>query len=88
MNAMVGRCHLMRRITALMVVGMSVVLFAGGAFTASQALAQGRLRITIGYLETPDWLLFVARDLKLFEKAGLAPTYVKGDDRDKSRGCL
>jgi hypothetical protein len=30
----------------------------------------------MGYLETPDWLLFVARDRKLLEKAGLAPTYV------------
>jgi aliphatic sulfonates family ABC transporter substrate-binding protein len=67
----------MRRITVLMVVGMTVVLFAGGTFTAPRALAQRSLPITIGYQETPDWLLFVARDLKLFEKAGLAPTYVK-----------
>jgi aliphatic sulfonates family ABC transporter substrate-binding protein len=67
----------MRRITLLMVVGMAVALFAGGAFTAPRALAQRSLPIAIGYSETPDWLLFVARDLKLFEKAGLAPTYVK-----------
>ncbi len=45
--------------------------------TAPRAWAQGRLPITIGYQEKPDWLLFVARDLKLFEKAGLAPTFVK-----------
>ena len=67
----------MRRITLLMVIGMTAVLFAGGALTAPKALAQGRLPITIGYQEKPDWLLFVARDLKLFEKAGLAPTFVK-----------
>jgi ABC-type nitrate/sulfonate/bicarbonate transport system substrate-binding protein len=67
----------MRRITVLMVIGMTAVLFAGGALTASRASAQGRLPITIGYQEKPDWLLFVAWDLKLFEKAGLAPTFVK-----------
>jgi len=67
----------MRRITVLMVVGMTVLLFAGGAFTAPRALAQRSLPITIGYQETPDWLFFAARELKLFEKAGLAPTYVK-----------
>lgn len=67
----------MRRITVLMIIGMTAVLFAGGASTAPNALAQGRLPITIGYQEKPDWLLFVARDLKLFEKAGLAPTFVK-----------
>ena len=77
MKRPVGRCHLMRRITLLMVVGMTVLLFAVGTFTAPRALAQSRLPITIGYQEAPDWLLFVARDLKLFEKAGLAPTYVK-----------
>jgi ABC-type nitrate/sulfonate/bicarbonate transport system substrate-binding protein len=67
----------MRRITVLMVIGMTAALFASGALTASRALAQGRLPITIGYQEKPDWLLFVARDLKLFEKAGLAPTFVR-----------
>ncbi len=77
MKRPVGRCHLMRRISVLMVIGMTAVLFAGGALTAPRALAQGRLPITVGYQEKPDWLLFVARDLKLFEKAGLAPTFVK-----------
>ena len=68
----------MRRITVLMVIGVAAVLCAGsGAMTAPRALAQGRLPITIGYQEKPDWLLFVARDLKLFEKAGLAPTFLK-----------
>jgi len=67
----------MRRLSVQMIIGVTVVLLAVGASTTPRALAQGRLRITIGYVETPDWLLFVARDLKLFEKAGLAPTYVK-----------
>ena len=67
----------MRRITVLMVIVMTVLSFAVGAFTAPRALAQRSLPITIAYAETPDWLLFVARDLKLFEKVGLAPTYVK-----------
>jgi aliphatic sulfonates family ABC transporter substrate-binding protein len=67
----------MRRIAVLMVIGMTAVLLAVGALIAPRAVAQGRLPITIGYQEKPDWLLFVARDLKLFEKAGLAPTFVK-----------
>jgi len=77
MKRAVGKCHLMRRITVLVAIGMTVLSFAGGALTAPRALAQGRLPITIGYQEKPDWLLFVARDQKLFEKAGLAPTFVK-----------
>jgi aliphatic sulfonates family ABC transporter substrate-binding protein len=77
MKRPVGRCHLMRRITVLMVVGVAAALLAGGAFTAPRASAQSLLPIAIGYQEAPDWLFFVARDLKLFEKAGLAPTYVK-----------
>ena len=56
---------------------ISLVLSVGSAFAASQALAQTPLPIRIGYQATPDWLLFTARDLKLFEKVGLAPTYVK-----------
>ena len=45
---------------------------------AGPAAAQGR-SIVIGYQEQPDWLLFAARDLGLFEKAGLSPTFVKFD---------
>jgi taurine transport system substrate-binding protein len=57
------------RIILLLVVGLT--------FKAPWASAQAPLPITIGYQETAHWLLFTARDLKLFEKAGLAPTYVK-----------
>lgn len=53
------------------------VLSVGSAFANPPASAQTPLPITIGYQPSPDWLLFVARDLKLFEKAGLTPTYLK-----------
>ncbi len=67
----------MRGIAVMMVIGMAVALLATSPITAPRASAQGGLPITIGYQDTPDWLFFVARDQKLFEKAGLAPTYVK-----------
>jgi ABC-type nitrate/sulfonate/bicarbonate transport system substrate-binding protein len=46
------------------------------ALTVGSVVAadQSPLPIMIGYQSIPDWLLFVAKDLKLFEKAGLAPT--------------
>jgi aliphatic sulfonates family ABC transporter substrate-binding protein len=53
---------------------MSMALAAAAA---PKAIAQGRSTIVIGYQEQPDWLLFVARDMKLFERAGLTPTFVK-----------
>jgi aliphatic sulfonates family ABC transporter substrate-binding protein len=67
----------MRRGTVPVVLVISLVLSMGSLFAASQARAQTPLPIKIGYQATPDWLLFTARELKLFEKAGLAPTYVK-----------
>jgi len=69
----------MRRSAVRVVIGMTLALSVGSAFTAPWALAGGPFPITIGYQATADWLLFAARDLKLFEKAGLAPTYVKFD---------
>ncbi len=53
------------------------LLVVGLAFKAPWASAQAPLPITIGYQATADWLLFTARELKLFERVGLAPTYVK-----------
>ena len=67
----------MRRSTVRVVIGMTLVLSMGSAFAVPSALAQTPVPIKIGYQATPDLLLFTARDLKLFEKAGLAPTYVK-----------
>ncbi|MCA0304192.1 MAG: ABC transporter substrate-binding protein [Proteobacteria bacterium] len=40
------------------------------------ARAQGRV-LRIGYLDQADWLLFVARELRLFEREGLAPEFVR-----------
>lgn len=67
----------MRRGTVPVVLRILIALSVGSVFAAPQALAQTPLPITIGYQSNVNWLLFVARDLKLFEKAGLAPTYVK-----------
>ena len=68
----------MRRTFVLNVIGLAVCGLAAGLLAAAPASAQGR-PIAIAYQETPDWLLFVARDLRLFEKAGLSPTFVKFD---------
>ena len=70
-----GPPHPMRRQVVLKGAGLLAAGLAGGA---GPAAAQGR-PIVIGYQEQPDWLLFVARDLGLFEKAGLLPTFIKYD---------
>jgi len=62
-----------------LVIAMTLVLCVGVAFTPPRTSADSPLPITIGYQTNSDWLLLVARDLKLFEKAGLAPTCVKFD---------
>ncbi len=67
--------HPMRRQLVLKGIGLLAAGLVGGA---GPAAAQGRSMV-IGYQEQPDWLLFVARDLRLFEKAGLSPTFVKFD---------
>ncbi|MET0513894.1 MAG: NrtA/SsuA/CpmA family ABC transporter substrate-binding protein [Nitrospiraceae bacterium] len=50
----------------------------GSGWGGLQTFAETRLPIKIGYQSTSsdDWLFLAARDLKLFEKAGLAPEYV------------
>jgi aliphatic sulfonates family ABC transporter substrate-binding protein len=53
------------------------LLIAGLVMAAPRASAETPLPITIGYQATADWLLLTARDLKLFERVGLAPTFVK-----------
>ncbi len=70
----------MRRISAVPLLLMILfVLSVGSVSAAPTATDQTPLPITIGYQSSSadDWLLDVARDLKLFEKEGLAPTYVK-----------
>ena len=69
----------MQRRKLLMGIGSSLAPVASGSLTASRASAQGGLPIVIGCQDSPDWLLYAARDLKLFERAGLAPTFVKFD---------
>ena len=54
----------------------AMLMALGGAAASRQAVGQSR-SITIGYQEQPDWLMFVARDLKLFEKMGLSPSFVR-----------
>jgi ABC-type nitrate/sulfonate/bicarbonate transport system substrate-binding protein len=58
-----------------MPLAVMLLLAAGLAMTALPAAAQAPRPIAIGYLAGADWLLYTARDLKLFEKEGLAPTY-------------
>ncbi len=43
----------------------------------SRSAERNPLPITIGFQANTDWLLLVARDLHLFEKAGLTPNFVK-----------
>jgi ABC-type nitrate/sulfonate/bicarbonate transport system substrate-binding protein len=68
----------MRKSRVMMIVGMMLVLFKGHEWTVSVACAEDLLPIKIGYqsVSSDDWLLFAARDLKLFEKAGLAPEFI------------
>ena len=66
-----------RKSTIPLLLMILVMLSVGSVFANSPASAQTPLPITIGYQSNTDWLLFVARDLKLFEKAGLVPTFVK-----------
>ena len=69
---------MMHKSTILMVIGMISVLSRGYGLDAPRASAETLLPIRIGYQSTSsdDWLLLAARELKLFEKAGLAPEYV------------
>jgi aliphatic sulfonates family ABC transporter substrate-binding protein len=67
----------MRRGMVPVVLVMLFALSVGSVLAAPRASAQTPLPITVGYQSNVNWLLFVARDQKLFEKAGLAPTFVK-----------
>jgi ABC transporter, substrate-binding protein, aliphatic sulfonates family len=72
---------MIRRAGLLIVIGMTFVLFMGSGLAASVALDERPLPLKIGYQSTSldDWLLFVARDLKLFERVGVAPEYTSFD---------
>lgn len=66
----------MLRASFLIAVAAALAMLLGSAATAPRAAAQG-LPVSIGLQDSPDWLLYVARDLKLFERVGLAPTFVR-----------
>ena len=66
----------MRR--TLVALALGLVLIASVLLPPARAGAQqAPLPINIGYQAVASWLLFGARSLKLYEKAGLAPTFVK-----------
>lgn len=53
------------------------LLLLGAVHAAPPSAARGPLPMTIGFQSNTDWLLLVARDLQLFERAGLRPNFVK-----------
>src|SRR5574339_964634 len=68
----------MRQRTVSVVVGLILAVLSGHGLIVHRAFAETPLPIKIGYQSSSsdDWLLFAARELKLFEKVGLAPEYV------------
>ena len=62
---------------ALVIVLIVVLVLPLGSVPAPSAQPSAPLPIKIGYQAVASWLLFGARSLKLYEKAGLAPTFVK-----------
>ena len=67
-------CKILKNVARM----MGCLLGAGAVLTGPCASAQTNLLpIRIGYQSTPNWLLLVAKNMHLFEKAGLAPTFEK-----------
>jgi aliphatic sulfonates family ABC transporter substrate-binding protein len=56
---------------------LTFILVPLGGGSAPRAQQGAPLPIKIGYQAVASWLLLGARSLKLYEKAGLAPTFVK-----------
>lgn len=71
----------MPRSTLFVVITMAFVLCVGSGLAAPLALTETTLPLKIGYQSSSadDWLLFTAREMKLFEKVGLAPQYIPFD---------
>ncbi len=63
-------------VTVALVTVLALLLPPRGV-QAPSAEQPAPLPIKIGYQAVASWLLFGARSLKLYEKAGLAPTFVK-----------
>jgi ABC-type nitrate/sulfonate/bicarbonate transport system substrate-binding protein len=72
-----GNRPVMHRSRLRVAIGVIAALSVGPAFLVSRTSAETPLPIRIGYQPTAEWLLYTARELKFFEKEGLAPTYVK-----------
>ena len=69
-----------RRAVVVVALLAAVVMTVALALVPSPtpSVAQGSpLPIRIGYQAVASWVLFGARDLKLYEKAGLTPTFLK-----------
>lgn len=66
-------CRSLARGLSLLVVALAILTGA----SASEAEDQKPIPVTIGWQPGGCFAFYVARDLKLFEQAGLAPTYVK-----------
>ena len=64
-------------LAAAVLVALATWLAAVPATPPAAAQAGAPLPMRIGYQTNSDWLTIAARTHKLFEKAGLAPTYVK-----------
>ncbi len=64
-------------IAVMLVLTLTFLLLPLGEVPAPRAQQVAPLPIKIGYQAVASWLLFGARSLKLYEKAGLAPTFVK-----------
>jgi taurine transport system substrate-binding protein len=64
-------------IATLAIVLIVTLLLPFGGVPAPGAQQATPLPIKIGYQAVASWLLFGARSLKLYEEAGLAPTFVK-----------
>jgi len=77
----IRRVFLMPRSTLVIVIAIAFVLSMGSGLAAPQALTETPLPLKIGYQSTSadDWMLFAARDLRLFERVGLAPQYIPFD---------
>ena len=65
------------RLAVALVIALIVAPLLPFGAPAPSAQQPAPLPIKIGYQAVASWLLFGARSLKLYEKAGLAPTFVK-----------
>jgi len=77
----IRRFILMSSSRLLIVIVMASYLSVGSGVAVPQALAETPLTLKIGVQTTyaDDWMMFAARDLRLFERMNLAPQYIPFD---------